>query len=71
VFEIMFKAAKRSVYGILGNADMTDEELMTAFVSAEALINSRPLKYQSASRCDITPLTPSHFLYGELSLEDE
>ena len=66
VFEIMIKAAKKSVYGILGNADVTDEELMTAFVSVEALINSRPLTYQSASPCDITPLTPSHFLHGEL-----
>jgi len=62
----MIKAAKTSVHGILGNADVTDEELMTAFVSAEALINSRPLIYQSASPSDITPLTPSHFLHGEL-----
>ena len=33
---------------ILGNADVTDEELTTAFTGAEALINSRPLTYQSA-----------------------
>ena len=29
--EIMIKGAKRAVYAILGNADITDEELMTAF----------------------------------------
>jgi hypothetical protein len=66
VFEIMIKAAKRAVYAILGSADVTDEELSTAFIGAEALLNSRPLTYQSANPQDITPLTPSHFLHGEL-----
>ena len=38
VFETMIKAAKRAVTAILGNADITDEELLTAFTGAEALI---------------------------------
>ena len=29
----------------MGNADINDEELVTAFVGAEGLINSRPLTY--------------------------
>ena len=66
VFEIMIKAAKRAVTAILGNAEVGDEELMSAFIGAEALLNSRPLTYQSANPHDITPLTPSHFLHGEL-----
>ena len=66
VFEIMIKAAKRAVTAILGNAVVGDEELMSAFIGAEALLNSRPLTYQSANPHDITPLTPSHFLHGEL-----
>ena len=45
VFETMIKAAKRAIIAILGNADVTDEELMTAFTRAESLINSRPLTY--------------------------
>ena len=45
VFETMIKAAKRAIITILGNADVTDEELMTAFTGAESLINSRPLTY--------------------------
>ena len=36
VFETMIKAAKRA---ILANADINDEELMTTFTGAEALIN--------------------------------
>ena len=37
VFETMIKAAKRAIAVILGNADITDEELMTAFTGAEAV----------------------------------
>ena len=37
---------------------------MTAFTGAEALMNSRPLTYQSIDPKDETPLTPNHFLYG-------
>ena len=45
VHEKMIKSAKRATYAILGSADVTDEDLMTAFTGAEALINSRPLTY--------------------------
>ena len=66
VHETMIKAAKKAINGILGNADITDEELMTAIVGAEGLINSRPLTYQSANPADDTPLTPNHFLHGQI-----
>ncbi|XP_046557778.1 uncharacterized protein LOC124266970 [Haliotis rubra] len=61
VFETMIKAAKRGIFAILSGGDVTDEELMTAFTGAEALINSRPFTYQSAHPHDSTPLTPNHF----------
>ena len=66
VHEIMVKAAKKAIKNILGNADINDEELMTAFVGAEGLINSRPLTYQLSHPADDVPLTPNHFLYGQL-----
>ena len=66
VFETMIKAAKRAILAILGNADINDEELVTAFTGAEALINSRPLTYQSANPEDNVPLTPNHFLHGQI-----
>jgi DNA-binding transcriptional regulator YiaG len=66
VFEIMIKAAKRATYAILSKADVSDEELQSAFVGAEALLNNRPLTYQSADNNDLMPLTPGHFLYGQL-----
>ena len=66
VFEIMIKSAKRAIMAILNNADVKDEELVTAFCGAEALINSRPLTYQSANIKDNVPLTPNHFLHGQM-----
>ena len=66
VFEMMIKAAKRTIMEILSKADVTDEELMTAFIGAEALLNSRPLTYQSANPNDDVPITPNHFLHDEI-----
>ena len=66
VHEIMVKAAKKAIKNILGNADINDEELVTISVGAEGLINSRPLTYQSSHPADDVPLTPNHFLYGQL-----
>ena len=61
----MVKAAKKLIKNILVNADINDEELVTAFFGAESLINSRPLTYQSSHPADNVPLTPNHFLYGQ------
>ena len=55
----MIKAANQAMNAVIGNVDITDEELI---ISAEALVNSRPLTYQSASPEDDPPLTPNHFL---------
>ena len=61
----MIKAAKKAIRAILGDADVNDEELMTSFTGVEALMNSRPLTYQSANLKDVTPLTPNHFLHDQ------
>ena len=66
VRETMIKAAKRAAYAILGSANVKDEEMTTAFPGAEALINSRPLTYQSENPFDDVPLTPNHFLFGQV-----
>ena len=51
---------------VLGNADVTHEELGTTFTGADSLINFRPLTYQSANASDNTPLTPNQFLHGRV-----
>ena len=62
----MIKATEKAIYSILGSADITDEELLSAVVGAESLINSRPLTYQSTNATNPTPLTLNHFLRGQL-----
>ena len=66
VFESMIKSAKRAIRAILGDAEITNEELHTAICGAEGLLNSRPITYVSSSPHDMVPLTPSHFLVGNL-----
>ena len=46
-YETLIKSLKRAMNAVLGNADITDEELLTAIIGAEGLLNSRPLTYQS------------------------
>ena len=43
VFEVIVKAVKRALTAALSNAEVNDEELHTALVQAEELVNSRPL----------------------------
>ena len=64
--EIMVKAAKKAIYAVLSSSDVTDEELITVVTGAESLLNSRPLTYQSANIKDDVPLTPNHFLHGQM-----
>ena len=66
VHEIMIKAAKKAIYVILDSADVTHEELLSAIVGVEGLVNSTPVTYQSSSPPDLTPLTPKHFLHGQM-----
>jgi hypothetical protein len=51
---------------VIGNAEITDEELLTTIVGVEGLMNSRPLTYQSAAPKDDPVLTQNHFLYSQL-----
>ena len=66
VFETMVKSAKKAIGAILGSADITDEELLSAFTGAKVLMNSRPRAYLSANLKDNLPSTPNHFLHGQV-----
>ena len=66
VFEALIKSAKKAIKAILGDADVTDEELHTAICGAERLLNSRPITYVSSDPNDSSLLTPRHFLVGEI-----
>ena len=60
------KASKKAIDVVLSSSDVTDEELITVVSSAESLLNSRPLTYQSANIKDDVPLTPNQFLHGQM-----
>ena len=72
VFKRMIQSAKRLLQKIVGTAKLTFDELSTAVIEVEALLNSRPLTYMSSDDV-IQPLTPSHLLCGRrvLTLPDE
>lgn len=71
VFERLIKSVKRCLRKMIGQAKLTYDELSTAVIEVEAIINSRPLTYVSSDDLD-EPLTPSHLLVGRwiLSLPD-
>ena len=62
----MIKSAKKALKAILQSVGITDEELQSAFIGAEASIHSGTLTYQSADPTDDVALTPNHFLIGQL-----
>ncbi len=46
-----------------------ESELRTALAVVEAMINRRPLTYQSQEGDELMPLTPNHFLCGRETYE--
>ena len=66
VCEALIKSAKKVIKAILGDTDINDEELHTASCGAERLLNSRPITYVGADPNDHSPMTPNHFLVGQL-----
>ena len=71
VSERMVKSTKRCRKKMIGQAKLSLDELHTAIVEIESIINSRPLSYISSSDLE-EPLTPSHLMIGRriLNLPD-
>ncbi len=71
VFERMIGSTKLCLRKIIGQANLSYDELLTAITEVEMVINSRPLSYISADDLD-EPLTPSHLIVGRhmMSLPD-
>ena len=64
VFERLVKSTKRCLRKFIGQAKFSLDELHTAVVEVESIINSRPLTYLSPSDLE-EPLTPSHLIAGK------
>ena len=71
IFERLVRSVKRCLKKTIGGAILTYEELLTAVVEVESILNCRPLSYVSSEDPE-EPLTPSHLLCGRrlMSLPD-
>lgn len=71
LFERLIKSTKRCLRKVVGTARFSYDEMHTAVVEIEAIVNSRPLSYVHPDDLE-QPLTPSHLLVGRrlLSLPD-
>lgn len=70
-FERMVRSTKRCLKKLIGRAHFSLDELTTALAEIEAVLNSRPLSYNSTDDME-EPITPSHLIVGRriLNLPD-
>ena len=62
-FERLIKSTKRCLRRTIGQTKLTLDELSTAVIEVEMVLNSRPLTYMSTEDLE-EPLTPSHLIIG-------
>jgi Family of unknown function (DUF5641) len=66
VCERMVGTAKRALRATMQAGILTENDFLTHVITAEGLINSRPLGYVSDDPDDLDALTPNHFLRGRI-----
>ena len=67
-WERLVRSCKKALYNVLGKQVLTEDKLRTILCIAEQLLNNRPLTDVSGDVADLQPLTPNHFLIGQISV---
>ena len=63
LFERLVKSTKRCLRKMIGQARLSVDEMHTAILEVESILNSRPFSYTSSDDTE-EPLTPYHLLVG-------
>ncbi|XP_048243021.1 uncharacterized protein LOC124146421 [Haliotis rufescens] len=63
-WERLVRSVKTALTCVLKGTLVHESVLRTSLIEVEAMLNSRPLTYNSANPNDFTALTPNHFLLG-------
>lgn len=63
--EAAVKSAKHHLHRVVGQQQLTFEELATLLTHIEACLNSIPITALANAQSDSLALTPAHFLVGE------
>ncbi|XP_033225740.1 uncharacterized protein LOC117178423 [Belonocnema kinseyi] len=64
LWEAAVKSTKFHLRRVIGDSQLTFDEMTTLLTQIKACLNSRPLRAQSDDPTDISALTPGHFLIG-------
>ena len=68
VWERLVRSCKKALYNVLGKQKLSEDKLRTVLCIVEQLINNRPITDVSSDVSDLEPLTPNHFLIGQVSV---
>ena len=63
-YERLIQSVKRGLFKQLKGVSITDEQLNTAMIITEGILNSRPIGAIQKDPNDLMTLTPAHFLNG-------
>lgn len=66
LWEAGIKSCKFHLKRVIGQSILAFEELATVLIQIEACLNLRPICQMPSTAANLQPLTPGHFLIGDL-----